>query len=53
MEFVMLKFKGPEGSRQIPDVAMIKRGETCQCPKGLAEKIVAQDPDGWEIVSEE
>jgi hypothetical protein len=51
-ELVTLKFKGPEGERCIRDVAMIKRDGTCQCPKELAEKIVAQDPEGWEIVTE-
>jgi hypothetical protein len=47
---VTLKFKGSEEWRQIPDVAMVKRGETCQCPREKAETIVTQDPDGWEII---
>jgi len=49
-DVVTLKFKGPESARNIPDVARVARGETCQCPKELAEKIVTQDPKWWEIV---
>lgn len=53
MEMVSLKFKGPEGEREIRDVAQVRRGESCQCPKVIAERIVSQDPDGWEIVKPE
>jgi hypothetical protein len=52
MEIVTLKFKGPEGELQIVDIATVKRGETCQCPKDAAEALVLRAPDSWEIVSD-